>query len=54
MGYDDREHCVPLCRLIAGTYTPLCMLALDRNTAFTLLCIEWGAALLGMVRFLAL
>lgn len=38
------------CRLIAGTYTPLCMLALDRATATRLLCIEWGAAFLGMVR----
>ena len=39
-----------VCRLIAGTYTPLCMLALDRATATRLLCIEWGAAFLGMVR----
>ena len=39
-----------LCRLIAGTYTPLCMLALDHATATRLLCIEWGAAFLGMVR----
>ena len=37
-------------RLIAGTYTPLCMLALDHATATRLLCIEWGAAFLGMVR----
>lgn len=42
--------CWYVCRLIAGTYTPLCMLALDRKTATTLLLIEWGAALLGMVR----
>jgi hemolysin III len=38
--------------LIAGTYTPLCMLALDHATATRLLCIEWGAAFLGMMQTL--
>lgn len=36
--------------LIAGTYTPLCMLALDQVVARRLLIIEWGAAVLGIVR----
>ncbi len=35
--------------LIAGTYTPLCMLALDRTAARRLLLIEWGAAAVGIV-----
>ena len=35
--------------LIAGTYTPLCMLALDQNIARRLLLIEWGAAAAGIV-----
>ena len=35
--------------LIAGTYTPLCMLALDHAAARRLLLIEWGAAAVGIV-----
>mmetsp|Transcript_7940 Transcript_7940/g.23439 ORF Transcript_7940/g.23439 Transcript_7940/m.23439 type:complete len:289 (+) Transcript_7940:465-1331(+) len=38
--------------LIAGTYTPLCMLALDQAAARRLLLIEWGAAAVGIVQTL--
>lgn len=35
--------------LIAGTYTPICLLVLDRSTGLTLLSIVWGIALVGIV-----
>ena len=35
--------------LIAGTYTPVCLLVLDRKTGLTLLSIVWGITLVGMV-----
>lgn len=35
--------------LIAGTYTPICLLVLDRKTGLTLLSIVWGIALLGII-----
>lgn len=38
--------------LIAGTYTPLCMLALDNVIARRLLIIEWGAAIVGILQTL--
>lgn len=38
--------------LIAGTYTPLCMLALDQATSRRLLTIEWGAAIAGIIQTL--
>ena len=34
--------------LIAGSYTPLCLLVLDKKTGFTMLAIIWGLALVGM------
>lgn len=35
--------------MIAGSYTPFCMLALDASIARPLLVVEWGIALLGML-----
>ena len=35
--------------LIAGTYTPFVLLYLDGGWAWTLLCLEWGIALAGIV-----
>lgn len=35
--------------LIAGTYTPVCLLALPKNCGYPLLTIVWGIALLGIV-----
>jgi hemolysin III len=35
--------------LIAGTYTPVCVIALGGRTGYTLLAIVWGIALLGIV-----
>ena len=34
--------------LIAGSYTPITMLALQRDKALLLICIIWGTALLGI------
>lgn len=34
--------------LIAGTYTPVCLLVLDRRTGVILLSIVWGIALIGI------
>lgn len=39
--------------LIAGTYTPVAVLALDGAVATTLLCVVWGGALAGVVLKLA-
>jgi hemolysin III len=39
--------------LIAGTYTPVAVLALDGGVATTLLCVVWGGALAGVVLKLA-
>lgn len=35
--------------LIAGTYTPICLLVLDRRTGVMLLSIVWGIALAGII-----
>ena len=35
--------------LIAGTYTPICLLVLDKRTGLMLLSIVWGIALIGIV-----
>ncbi|MDL2229362.1 hemolysin III family protein [Treponema sp. OttesenSCG-928-L16] len=35
--------------LIAGTYTPFCLIALKGNWGWTLFGIEWGLAVLGIV-----
>lgn len=35
--------------LIAGTYTPICLLVLDRGTGLSLLALIWGIALVGML-----
>ena len=35
--------------LIAGTYTPICLLVLDKKTGTMLLTIVWGIALLGII-----
>ena len=35
--------------LIAGTYTPICLLVLDRKTGVMLLSIVWGIALIGII-----
>lgn len=35
--------------LIAGTYTPICLLVLDKKTGTMLLSIVWGIALLGII-----
>ncbi|MDF2942930.1 MAG: hypothetical protein K0S01_1788 [Herbinix sp.] len=35
--------------LIAGTYTPICVIALGGRLGFTLLAVIWGLAILGLV-----
>lgn len=35
--------------LIAGTYTPICLLVLDRKTGIILLSIVWSFAILGII-----
>ena len=35
--------------LIAGSYTPVCLMVLDGNMGHTLLILVWGAALAGML-----
>lgn len=35
--------------LIAGTYTPICVIGLEGNSGYTFLAIVWGLALLGMI-----
>lgn len=35
--------------LIAGTYTPICTIALDGIVGITLLCIIWGLAVVGII-----
>lgn len=35
--------------LIAGSYTPICLLVLGGRTGITLLCIVWGIALVGIL-----
>lgn len=35
--------------LIAGTYTPICLLVLDKRTGITLLSLVWGIALAGII-----
>lgn len=35
--------------LIAGTYTPICLLVLDRKTGIPLLLLVWGIALAGIL-----
>ena len=34
--------------LIAGTYTPICLVALDHNVGIPLLCLAWGIAIVGI------
>ena len=35
--------------LIAGSYTPVCLIALKGNVGYTLLAIVWGIAILGIL-----
>lgn len=35
--------------LIAGTYTPICVIALGGQTGFTMLALIWGLAILGII-----
>ncbi len=42
------DHCMVYV-LIAGTYTPVCLLALPRTMGITLLSVVWGVAVVGMV-----
>ena len=35
--------------MIAGTYTPICLLVLDKRTGLTLLSLVWGIALVGII-----
>ncbi|MDF2873308.1 MAG: hypothetical protein K0R05_4883 [Anaerocolumna sp.] len=35
--------------LIAGTYTPICVIALGGRSGFTLLALVWGIAIIGIV-----
>ena len=35
--------------LIAGTYTPICIIALGNTTGLILLCIIWGLAIIGNI-----
>lgn len=35
--------------LIAGSYTPICLIALDKHIGYTLLILVWCVAILGMV-----
>ena len=42
------DHCMVYV-LIAGTYTPVCLLALPRTMGITLLLVVWGIAVVGMV-----
>jgi hemolysin III len=42
------DHCMVYV-LIAGTYTPVCLLALPRTMGLTLLSVVWGIAVVGMV-----
>lgn len=39
--------------LIAGTYTPLCLVALPRSWGIPVLCVVWAGAITGMVMKLA-
>ena len=38
-----------ICVLIAGTYTPVCLLVLERKTGLLLLAIVWGIAIFGIL-----
>lgn len=40
--------------MIAGTFTPLCLLALEGTTRTAMLAIEWGCALIGVVSTLTM
>lgn len=42
------DHC-SICLLIAGSYTPICLLALKDSCGFTLLTGVWGFALAGIL-----
>lgn len=35
--------------LIAGSYTPVCLIVLDRKTGFGLFALVWGIAILGII-----
>ena len=39
--------------LIAGTYTPICLLVLDRKTGIPLLLLVWGIAIAGILGLLS-
>lgn len=41
------DHMMVYC-LIAGTYTPICVLVLGGKSGFTMLAVIWGIALIGM------
>lgn len=41
------DHC-SIFLLIAGTYTPICLCTLRKSGGIPLLCVIWGAALLGI------
>jgi hemolysin III len=36
--------------LVAGTYTPICVIVLNGKLGWTVLCIAWGIALLGIAQ----
>lgn len=42
------DHCM-IFVLIAGSYTPICLIVLNGVTGYTLLAVVWGIALLGIV-----
>ena len=41
------DHCA-IYLLIAGSYTPFCLIALADHGGFVLFCVVWAAALVGM------
>ena len=42
------DHCM-IFILIAGTYTPICLIVLNGKTGFTLLAIVWSIAIVGIL-----
>jgi hemolysin III len=51
-GWWGRADHAMIFAFIAGTYTPMCLLGLDRATGSQLLALAWGAAGLGILRAL--
>ena len=43
-----RDHCM-IFVLIAGSYTPVCLLALDRKQGIPLLVLVWATAIIGII-----